>query len=246
LNLRFDGALRVLRQDPPWKVIRAFGPLVHLHNVSGGILAGDRLSLDVEVAAPMLITTTGATRLYRHRAGAGDSGQHLNFLIAEGAMLEYLPDPLIPYAGSRHTQHTRFSLEPGATLLWWEVLANTFAFERLQISTAIDIRGKPALREDFLLEPSKRPLTSLARMGNSTHLTSFNVFSEGKTSAFWSIMADELRKIVPETWGVSTVASGVVVRGLSSRHHPKALDALRNRASLLMTGEPALPPRKVY
>jgi urease accessory protein len=246
LSLRFDGALRVLRQDPPWKVIRAFGPLVHLHNVSGGILAGDRLSLDVAADAPMLITTTGATRLYRHRAGAEDSEQHLNFSIGEGAMLEYLPDLLIPYAGSRHRQYTRFSLARNATLVWWEVLANTFAFERLQISNAVDVCGKPALREDFLLEPAKRAVTSPSRMGTATHLTSFNVFSEGKTSTFWSILAGELRKIAPETWGVSTVASGVVVRALSSRHHPRVLDALRNRASLFLTGEPALPPRKVY
>lgn len=44
------------RQDPPLKVVRAFaldqgrsGALVHLNNVSGGVLAGDRLVLDVEV-----------------------------------------------------------------------------------------------------------------------------------------------------------------------------------------------------
>jgi urease accessory protein len=243
LNLRFDGKLRVLRQDPPWKVIRAFGPLVHLHNVSGGILAGDRLSLDVEVAAPMLITTTGATRLYRHRPGAEDSEQSINLSIAEGAYLEYLPDPLIPFAGSRHSQRTWISLARHATLLWWEVLANTFAFERLKISNAIDICGQPALREEYILEPSKRPLTSLARMGNATHLRSFNVLSDGRTSTFWSIMADELRKIAPD-WGISALAQGgITARGLRGGH---VLEALRNKASLLLTGKPALRPRKVY
>lgn len=247
LNLRFDGTLRVLRQDPPWKVIRAFGPLVHLHNVSGGILAGDRLALDVEVAAPMLITTTGATRLYRHRAGAEDSSQRAKFFIREGATLEYLPDPLIPFAGSRHSQHVSIELERGATLIWWEVLANTFAFERLEIASAVDICGRPALRENFVLEPSKRPLTSPARMGGSTHFTSFNVFSEGKTSAFWSMMVDRLREVAPESWGVSALASGgVTARALSSRHHPAVLNELRNAASLLVSGRPAVPPRKVY
>jgi urease accessory protein len=244
LNLRFNSGLKVLRQDPPWKVIRAFGPLVHLHNVSGGILAGDRLSLNVEVQAPMLITTTGATRLYRHRQGADDSEQQLNFSVGEGALLEYLPDPLIPFANSRHSQRTRFSLGRNAALIAWDVLACTFAFERLQISNAIDICGKPGLREDFLLEPAIRPLSSLARMGSSTHLSSFNVFAEGKTSAFWSIMAAELRKIAPETCGVSTVPSGVAVRMLS--HSPALLHTLRNQASLLLIGKSAVPPRKVY
>ncbi len=247
MNLRFDGALRVLRQDPPWKVIRAFGPLVHLHNVSGGILSGDHLSLEVEVAAPMVITTTGATRLYRHRAGAEDSSQRVRFLIREGATLEYLPDPLIPFAGSRHSQHVSIELERGSALIWWEVLANTFAFERLEISSAVEICGRPALREDFVLEPSKRPLKSAARMGSSTHLTSLNVFSEGKTSAFWSTIVDRLRAIVPENWGVSALASGgVTARALSGRHYPAVLDELRNAASMLMSGRPAVPPRKVY
>lgn len=245
--MRFDGALRVLRQDPPWKVIRAFGPLVHLHNVSGGILSGDRLSLEVEAAAPMLITTTGATRLYRHRAGAEDSSQRAKFFIREGATLEYLPDPLIPFAGSRHSQHVSLELERGATLIWWEVLANTFAFERLEISSVVDICGRPALRENFVLEPSKRPLTSAARMGGSTHFTSFHVFSEGKTSAFWSNMVDRLRRAVPEGWGVSALASGgVTARALLKRHHPELLDALRNAASMLVNGKPSVPPRKVY
>jgi urease accessory protein len=246
LTLRFDGALRILRQDPPWKVVRAFGNLVHLHNVSGGILAGDRLSLDVEAAAPLLITTTGATRLYRHRPGADDSEQRMNFSIGEGSMLEYLPDPLIPFAGSRHSQRTSFALGRDATLVWWEVLAHTFAFERLQVSSAIDICGKPALRENFVLEPAKRPLESVARMSNATHLLSFYVLKEGKTSAFWRDAEHELRKAVPEYWGVSTIESGGVIARALGRNFASDLAALRNTASLFLTGKPALPPRKVY
>lgn len=243
MNLRFDGALRVLRQDPPWKVVRAFGSLVHLNNVSGGILAGDRLALHVDAVAPLVITTTGATRLYRHRPGAEDSEQRSHFTIGEGSMLEYLPDPLIPFAGSRHSQRTRFSLERGATLVWWEVLANTFAFERLRMSSAIDICGLPALREDFVLEPAKRRLNSLVRMGNATHLSSFNVFSEGRTGDFWSRMAEELG--IFDGWGVSVAAGGVVARALGG-NRAGDLAALRNTASLLLTGKPARAPRKVY
>lgn len=91
---------QVRRQDPPWKVVRAFNlpgntRLAHLHNVSGGILAGDRLALSVEVepGAAAQITTTGATRLYRHRAGAADSEQNTVLSVGEGALLEYLPTP---------------------------------------------------------------------------------------------------------------------------------------------------------
>jgi urease accessory protein len=219
--------------------------------VSGGILAGDRLSLDVKVApgAHAQITTTGATRLYRHREGAQDSEQRSSFKIASGATLEYLPDPLIPFAGSRHSQRTSFSLGHDATLFWWEVLANTFAFERLQISSAIDICVKPAFREDFLLEPAKRPLNSTVRMAKSTHLASFYVLREGKTTMFWRDLEHELRATAPNHWGISTLAiGGVIARALADtgRNIQAELAALRNTASLFVTGQPALPPRKVY
>jgi urease accessory protein len=216
---------------------------VHLHNVSGGILAGDRLSLEVDVAAPMQITTTGATRLYRHRAGAEDSEQRIDITIADGATLEYLPDALIPFKGSRHAQRTKISIGRGATLFAWETLAFTFDFEYLRISTAIDMVGRPAVREDFVLEPSKRPLTSPARMEKGTHLSSFLVLSEGKTSDFWSIMEYKLREIAPK-WGVTTLAAGGVLA--RAPFQSSELLALWDAASQLVLGKPAVPPRKVY
>ena len=119
-----ERTIRVKRQDPPWKLVRAFalpgsGKLVHLNNVSGGVLAGDRLALDVEVkaGAAAQITTTGATRLYRHRAGATDSEQHARFSVGDAALLEYLPDAVIPYAGSRHIQRTEIRWGGGDAVL---------------------------------------------------------------------------------------------------------------------------------
>src|SRR5689334_25372148 len=113
--------MRVNAQDPPWKVIRAFpltngGALVHLHNVSGGVLAGDRLSLRIAVGPGAIaqVTSTGATRLYRHRAGASDSEQHLSISVDEGGVLEYLPDALIPFSRSRHIQRTTATLADNA------------------------------------------------------------------------------------------------------------------------------------
>jgi urease accessory protein len=158
-----------MQQDPPWKVVRAFGSLVHLNNVSGGVLAGDRLALDVEVQAGTAaqITTTGATRLYRDRAGAADSEQHTRFLVGDGALLEYLPDPVIPYAGARHVQRTQIRLGSGSTLFWWEVLApgrlaagERFAFERLRVQAEVYAGSRPVLREDYLLQPRQKGLSA--------------------------------------------------------------------------------------
>ena len=261
---------RVDRQDPPWKVVRSFprsggGVLVHLNNVSGGVLAGDRLALEVEVkpGAAAQITTTGATRLYRHRAGACDSKQHTTISVGEGALLEYLPDPMIPYAGSRHAQRTEIRLASGATLFWWEVLApgrqaagEKFAFERLRVESDVRALDRLVLRENFLLEPREKPLAVMARMGDYSHVASFYAFQVGRSVAFWRRLEDELNHLTRERtqrgeaqWGASTLVSdGVLVRGLSASNrfvHPALIEFWRLARRSLM-GDHAVPPRKVY
>lgn len=260
----------MLRQDPPWKVVRAFalpgcGALVHLHNVSGGVVAGDRLALDVEVkaCAAAQITTTGATRLYRHRAGAGDSEQHATFSVGDAALLEYLPDAVIPYAGSRHVQRTEIRLGRGSPLFWWEVLApgrlaagERFAFERLRVQSEVYAGPRLVLREDYLLEPRNKDLTATARMSEYSHLASLCVVKEGRPPAFWRELEDRLNEIARKrtqhgqaVWGASTLASdGVMVRGLSMSGcfiHETLMEFWRT-ARLAVTGADAVPPRKIY
>ena len=254
-----------MRQDPPWKVVRAFGSLVHLNNVSGGVIAGDRLALDVEVqaGAAAQITTTGATRLYRHRAGAGDSEQHSRFSVGDGALLEYLPDPVIPYAGSRHVQRTEIRLGRGSTLFWWEVLApgrlaagERFAFERLRVQAEVYAGLRPVLREDYLLQPRQKDLPAMARMFEYSHTASLCAIQEGRPAAFWRLLEErwnELARARTEhgkaVWGASMLASdGVVVRGLSMSGcfiHETLIEFWRI-ARLAVMGIDAVPPRKIY
>jgi urease accessory protein len=251
-------------------VVRAFpqpgaGTLVHLNNVSGGVLAGDRLALEVEVraGAAAQITTTGATRLYRHRADAADSEHRARFLVGDAALLEYLPDAVIPYAGSRHCQRTEIRLGRGATLFWWEVLApgrlaagERFAFERLRIETEVHAGTRPVLREDFLLEPTQRALSATVRMFEYTHVVSLCAVQEGRPPAFWRMLEDRLNEVARQrsqpqqaVWGASALASdGVVVRGLSmsGRFIHGALIEFWRTARKAVTGADAVPPRKIY
>jgi urease accessory protein len=271
LSLCFERErFRVTRQDPPWKVVRAFalpgsGSLVHLHNVSGGVLAGDRLALDVEVqaGAAAQITTTGATRIYRHRAGAADSEQCASFTLGDAALLEYLPDAVIPYAGSRHMQRTEIRLGRGATLFWWEVLApgrlaagERFAFQRLRVQTEVYAGPRPVLREEYLLEPGRKDLSATARMFAYSHTASLCAVQEGRPPAFWRALEHRWNEIARErtqpgqtVWGASMLASdGVIVRGLSGSGcflHETLVDFWKT-ARLAVTGAEAAPPRKIY
>lgn len=238
---------------------------MHLHNVSGGVLAGDCLALDVEVeaGAAAQITTTGAARLYRHRAGAADSEQRARFSVGDRSLLEYLPDAVIPYAGSRHVQRTEIRLGCGATLFWWEVLApgrlaagERFAFERLRVKTEVYAGPRPVLREDYLLEPRRKDLCATVRMFEYSHLASLCAVQEGRPAAFWRVLEGRLNEIAHErtrrgqaVWGASMLASdGVIVRGLSMSGcfmHETLIEFWR-AARLAVKGSDAMPPRKIY
>jgi len=270
LTLSFRrGEFHVQRQDPPWKVVRAFGlpdagRLVHLHNVSGGILGGDRLALDVEVeAGAAQITTAGATRLYRHRSGGADSSQCATFSVGDGATLEYLPDPVIPYAASRYTQRTEIRLGRGATLLWWEVFApgrlaagERFAFELLRVQTSVHAAGRPVFLEDYALEPARRDLASPVRMLGYSHMASLCAVQEGRPPEFWRGLERRLNQIAAEgslpgctVWGASALASdGLLVRGLatSGRLVYGPLAEFWRAARLAITGVDCPLPRKTY
>src|SRR5579862_1078258 len=80
-------------QEPPLRVVRAFAlddgsALAHLHNVSGGLLGGDRLSLAVNVGAgaSVQLTTTGGTRIYRPRKAAPPTTQTNDIRVGENAL----------------------------------------------------------------------------------------------------------------------------------------------------------------
>jgi urease accessory protein len=274
LELRFDVCggrtrMRLGAQQPPWRVIRSFpqengAALVHLHNVSGGVIAGDDLHLDIEVGphARAQVTSTGATRVYRHREGSSDSAQTTSISVAERGLLEYLPDALIPFAGSRHRQSTRIMLAEGATLFGWEVVApgrqamgERFRFHRLRLTTKIESPHGPMLLEDFLLEPDVASLVSPARLGEYTHTATFYAIQVDRPAADLLELERQLGEIaIRESrqgctiWGTSALASdGVVVKGLSTSAHgiPAALAGFWTAARRFLIGDAPVPPRKL-
>lgn len=97
-------------------------PYTYLMTTGGGILHNDRHRMDL-VFGPGTsahITTQAHTKVYRMESGYATSLVHLD--VADGAYVEYLPDPLIPYRDARFYQRTAVSLHPGATLLLGETI----------------------------------------------------------------------------------------------------------------------------
>jgi len=123
---RHEGPLRVLKRLYPEGPRVCHHVLVH---PPGGILAGDRLEVHakLDAGAHALVTTPGATRLYRRGEAQAEAGlegeQQVHAELAAGARLEWLPMETIAYPGCVAQTALRFTLAPGAEMLGWDVLA---------------------------------------------------------------------------------------------------------------------------
>ena len=263
---------RTLRQSPPWKVVRGFPRktgecLVHLNNISGGVFGGDCLRVHgtLHRSAEAQITTTGATRLYRPRNGAHDVLLRSEFHLKEGALLEYVPDALIPYRDARATQHTTFVMEQGSTLFAWDTIApgrvahgERFLYEHLRLITEVNVSGRPVLLDRLLLEPRQRSMHAAAAFGRSaSYLVTFLVVQAGAASQTMRSLETSLNALLGETvpaahaelWGASMLpAHGVLVRGAgeSALHLTGLLQTLWSHCKRELMGREAVPPRKTY
>jgi urease accessory protein len=256
-------------QTPPLKVIRAFSQengatLVHLHNVSGGLLGGDRLALSVKVGAgaSVQLTTTSATRIYRPRRDAAVTRQSTEITLAENALLEYVPDAIIPYAGVRFEQKTKIHLASGAGLFWWEILApgreargEIFEYESVEMRAETCAEGRPIAIEQVRLDPRQRALTSLVRLGPYRYWATFYVCRVGLSAAAWLAAENHLREAAARLtrpgealWGISTLpAHGLVVRCLAAhgRDVLPGLQSIWRAAKFHLYAQQAILPRKV-
>ena len=262
-------ALRIKAQQPPWRVVRGFQTvsgetLAHVHNVSGGILDTDELNwrIDVESGALAQVTSTGATRIYRSRSSNRIAVQHGAISIGDGGYLEYLPDQLIPFAGSRFIQTTRVELGDGATLFCWDRLApgreasgEVFRFASLSSSFEIFAGTEPVAIEHWTIDPFAHRVASSMRFGPFRHLASCYVCRAGETATFWRACELELQDIAdrlsgPEVlWGVSSLrAHGLLVRGVAASGRPLVygLVEIWKAAKWLLCGRVAELPRKIH
>lgn len=275
LHLSFESTsagatiLRVKQQQPPWRVVRGFQApsgelLAHLHNLSGGILDTDSLDCQVDLApgAQAQVTSTGATRVYRSRSRDRMASQRTSVKVAAGAFLEFLPDQLIPFAGSRFEQTTRVDLQDRASLIWWDRVApgreasgEIFRFDSLASVFELLVNGEPVVMERWTLSPQEDRLDSIARLGPFRHFASCYVCRAGEPASYWrkfesdmQILADQLSN--PEIlWGVTSLrAHGVVIRGVavSGRALASGLVEMWKAAKWSLCGRVATLPRKVH
>ncbi|MFF6906854.1 urease accessory protein UreD [Streptomyces sp. NPDC012389] len=100
---------------------------VCLMATGGGVAQADRYRMDFRCGpgTQVHLTTQAATKVFRMEHDY--AAQRVHLTAEEGSYVEYLPDPLIPFEGSRFYQRTEVTVAPGATV----VLGDTVTAGRL-------------------------------------------------------------------------------------------------------------------
>jgi len=151
-------------------------PVVYIITNSGGILQGDRYTQEFAVGpeARGHLTTQAATKI--HEMDANHATQVQSIDLEDGAYLEYLPEPIIPFRNSRFHSRTRIRIAPTATLIYSEILmagrlhhrgGESFSFDLFSstVSAGRD-SGEGLFVEKFVIEPKRFPPSALGVMGD--------------------------------------------------------------------------------
>ena len=176
-------------------------------------------------------------------------------------MVEYLPDGVIPFAGSRFSQSMDVSLGSNAGFIGWESVAagrlasgEEFEFDCFRSELSVCSEARPVALERYALEPSIRDPRSPARWGRFRYSATLYVCHTGIVQSRWRDIESRLNDYAfsyssaSSRWGVSSlIASGLVVRGLTLEAHQVAdgLFTFWDMAKQEVWGEPAVPPRKI-
>ena len=229
-----------------------------LLNPSGGLVGGDHLSIETTLAsqARVIISTPSANRVYRSLGEV--SVQEIDISVGPGAVLEWLPEHTIPFAGSRFRQSIHVQLAAGATVLLWDALASgriargeRWKFTSLENEIRITTASGALVREHYALAPADK-LGGLGLAEDWDYVASLYVVSEAVTAETWSRLEAKLVPILDERPGhVLGGCSQPAVPGLAvklvARSAPDltgALDGLWAAIRMALWGLPPVVLRK--
>ncbi|MGE3537110.1 MAG: urease accessory protein UreD [Candidatus Tectimicrobiota bacterium] len=238
LVLRRSGRRTVLKEcffQVPLQVLRPVylddtgTAYVYMLNPCGGVVGGDccRVTVLVEAQGRVCLTTPSATRLYATQGPAAQ--QHVELTLQAGAVLEYVPEQIIPFARSFFRQDMRVHLGPGACVLLLEIVApgrlamgEVFAYHDYNSGVRVEnAQGQLVLRERLRLRPGWRGLQGPGGLQGYHYLGTLYVLVEGTVLA--AELSDAIHALLQTQPGLCGSASlleygGLAVRVLGETH----------------------------
>ena len=265
---RRDGVTRVQRQYQrvPLHVYRPIYlderrpdmAFLFVQQFGEGFVQGDRYRIDIdcEPGSAAHVTTQAATNVFGARENFAT--QLVNLRVGAGAVLEYLPDPVVPFRGSRLFQRTCVTVDPEATAIFGETLLpgrvahqETHAYDLYWAETEVRRLDETLLFADVLrlsAQDGEDP-TSIGRLGPHDVFAALYVVSgQASTADVLAPLRSALSARPDVLAGVSELPNrcGVSVKflGPTSRAVRSALETAWNTARVELLGAPAPNRRK--
>jgi urease accessory protein len=195
-----------------------------LVNPSGGLVAGDHLSVEAQLHARthVFMTSPSANRVYRSLSEP--ALQEIRLSVGADARLEWVPEITIPFAGSRFRQSIHVDLAPGATVVLWDAMASgrvarheRWAFASLENEICIKTHLSGSVVERYRLVPDQLS-ESISLVGSWDYVASLFIIGDAVEAEVWKRLDEMLATILGQRPGlvlgaVSTPAlSGLVVK----------------------------------
>jgi urease accessory protein len=242
LRLRFErrGTVTVVAGSRSTVPLQVMAPvelpdpaaIVSVLNPTGGLVGGDRLTIDVDLGrgAHGCVTTPSATKVYRTTGKAAE--QHIRLRLGPDATLEWVPDHTIPFADSALRQRIDVRLGVGARL----ILADAFAAGRVardetwrfaMLESAITIRDERGfLFHDRFVLGGDRGWAGLGRAEHHPYFATVVVIGPADFSALARAVMGGPASGPGAAVGVGTLARGGGVVRVLAASAPALLDAL--------------------
>jgi urease accessory protein len=217
---------------------------VYTSSLGGGLVDGDHLTVDLEVApgASALLSSQGSTRVYRSPHGCRSE---LSARVAEGALLVLAPDPTMCFTGARYAQRQDVQLAPGASLVLMDLVTagrsangERWAFTHYASTLRVHREGRALIDERWLLDPAHGALPE--RLGRFDALGTVLLVGTALDSARQALAARVGALPVTPLAGLVCSASPLGADGLVLRAAASSAEALLRTAREWLSFVPAL------
>ncbi len=209
---------------------------IYLLHPPGGLCSGDdlQISINADNKAGVLITSPGATRLYKARSAANheplDNSSNakpqriVNRLhIAGNSSIEWLPMETIVYPSANADLQTHIQMEQGSQFIAWEIVClglpasdKPFNAGRLQQTLQVSIDGRLALLDRLQLQqPQPLSAASSGLKNNSVFAVMLaGPFDQSPDDLLQQLQAGRVSDNQHNLLGISYVNNFIVARFL--------------------------------
>lgn len=195
---------------------------IYLLHPPGGLVGGDQLTLDVNLQqnSHVLITTPGAAKFYRSAKETASQFQRFN--IADGALLEWLPQETIVFNQANAQVQTEVTLTNDAKFIGWEISclgrpAGNQPFTEGQFVQKIQLRrnDRPLVIERALYQ-GNRPVLS-APWGLANHTTAGTMMITPANQQLLELIRTQVQAESPDMFSVTLLDDVLLCRYLGSQ-----------------------------